>query len=123
MSANDTQIGGNHYRSSAQHWDFAAHNFGRGYFKGQITKYLARWRKKGGVQDLQKAEHFLRKLIELEDIPPAITVDEFIAANEIPAEEAEIIKIVTLGGAALKTAEEKLLALIAAEADGKYVDQ
>ncbi len=63
--ANKTQVGGTHYASNYQHWDWAAAMFGSGYFKGAITKYVARWRKKSGVEDLQKARHYLVKLIEL----------------------------------------------------------
>jgi hypothetical protein len=63
-SANETQVAGTHYRSAIQHWDFVAAR-GLGYFEGQVTKYLTRWRKKNGVQDLQKARHFLAKLLEL----------------------------------------------------------
>lgn len=63
--ANDTQVGGNHYKSRIQHWDFVA-NRAMGYFEGQVTKYVTRWRKKNGRQDLEKARHFLVKMIELE---------------------------------------------------------
>jgi hypothetical protein len=30
------------------------------------VKYVSRWRDKGGVQDLLKAQHYLDKLIELQ---------------------------------------------------------
>ena len=63
--ANEKQVAGQHYRAKIQHWDFVV-AAGLGYFEGQITKYVTRWRKKNGVQDLQKAEHFLEKLIEVE---------------------------------------------------------
>jgi hypothetical protein len=63
--ANEVQVGGAHYKSAKnQHWDFAADNR-LGYFEGQITKYIARWRRKNGVQDLKKALHFATKLMEL----------------------------------------------------------
>lgn len=64
MNANDRQVGGGHYAASYQHWDLVA-DLGLGYFEGQITKYVARWRKKNGLQDLEKAMHFLEKLVEL----------------------------------------------------------
>lgn len=64
--ANSTQVAGNHYRTPIQHWDWVAAN-NLGYFEGQITKYVCRWRKKNGVQDLHKARHFLDKLIELQE--------------------------------------------------------
>jgi hypothetical protein len=65
--ANTRQVGGTHYQQhgAIQHWDFAGH-FNMDYFQGQITKYVMRWRDKGGIQDLEKARHFLDKYIELE---------------------------------------------------------
>jgi len=35
------------------------------YHEGNILKYLSRWSRKGGVEDLRKAEYFLQRLIEL----------------------------------------------------------
>ena len=63
-SANEKQVGGEHYRSDIQHWDFVWAN-NMDYFQGQITKYVYRWRSKNGLQDLYKAKHFLDKYIEL----------------------------------------------------------
>lgn len=66
-TANETQIGGDHYKAkSIQPWDFIAANQ-LGYFEGNIVKYVSRWRDKGGINDLKKARHYLDKLIELED--------------------------------------------------------
>jgi len=65
-TANDTQVGGQHYKAKAiQPWDFIAANQ-LGYFEGNIVKYVSRWRDKGGVDDLRKARHYLDKLIELQ---------------------------------------------------------
>lgn len=64
-SANERQVGGEHYATSIQHWDFAAANH-YDYFQGQITKYVDRWKRKNGIQDLEKAAHFLQKYIEVE---------------------------------------------------------
>lgn len=67
QTANETQIGGDHYMAKAiQPWDFIAANK-IGYFEGNIVKYVSRWRDKGGINDLRKARHYLDKLIELED--------------------------------------------------------
>lgn len=66
MSANDTQCGGDHYKNKpVQPWDFISAN-NIGYLEGCAIKYLARWKDKGGVQDLLKARHYLDKLIELQ---------------------------------------------------------
>jgi hypothetical protein len=66
-AANQKQVGGNHYKHGGEeHWDRQWRLYGRGYFVGCITKYLERYHEKNGLQDLQKAQHFLEKLIELE---------------------------------------------------------
>lgn len=67
MSANNKQVGGNHYKKGGEeHWDRQWRLYGRGYFVGCITKYVERYHEKNGLEDLQKAAHFLEKLIELE---------------------------------------------------------
>ncbi len=66
MSANDRQVGGDHYRkngSTTQHWDYAIQKK-FDIFQYQITKYVERWKDKNGVGDLEKAKHFLEKYIE-----------------------------------------------------------
>lgn len=66
--ANERQVGGTHYqtksKSGQEHWD-VVHDFDLDYFQGQITKYVMRWRFKGGITDLEKAMHYLEKYIEL----------------------------------------------------------
>lgn len=63
-TANSHQIGGQHYKALYQHWDLVT-DTGMGYFEGQITRYLARWRKKNGREDLEKALHYYTKLLEI----------------------------------------------------------
>lgn len=63
--ANDRQVGGEHYRSPIQHWDYVLAN-DIPYLEAQIIKYITRHKKKNGLQDLAKAHHFLDKLIEVE---------------------------------------------------------
>jgi len=67
VSANEKQVGGTHYSTDGglQHWDIV-NIFKLDYFQGQITKYVMRWNKKNGVEDLRKAAHFLEKYIELQ---------------------------------------------------------
>ena len=65
MLANTKQVGGTHYKAPIECWDYI-HANNIGYFEGTAIKYLTRWRKKGGVQDLEKAQHFIQKLIEVE---------------------------------------------------------
>ena len=66
MAANDVQHGGDHYKTKAvQPWDFIISN-NIGFLEGNAIKYLCRWRDKGGIQDLEKARHYIDKLIEVE---------------------------------------------------------
>ena len=66
-TANENQIGGDHYKTKTiQPWDFIAANQ-LGYFEGNIVKYVSRWQDKGGINDLRKARHYLDKLIELKE--------------------------------------------------------
>ena len=67
IRANAQQVGGAHYATKAiQPWDFIIAN-NLGYLEGNIVKYVSRWKDKGGVQDLKKAQHYLQKLIEVND--------------------------------------------------------
>jgi len=64
------QVGGDHYASKAiQPWDamecwLSPEGF-REYLRGNAIKYLARCNEKGGLEDIQKAQHYLEKLIEV----------------------------------------------------------
>jgi len=67
IRANAQQVGGAHYATKAiQPWDFIIAN-NLGYLEGNIVKYVSRWKDKGGVEDLKKAQHYLQKLIEVSD--------------------------------------------------------
>lgn len=75
MSANNTQMGGDHYSTNKdaavgkcpncggpiQHWDWAMSLKGLEY---AATKYLGRWWLKDGLNSLKKVMHYTQKLIE-----------------------------------------------------------
>lgn len=64
------QVAGDHYKSmSIQPVEFV-HKNGIGYIEGSVIKYVSRWRRKNGVEDLKKARHFLDLLIEMEQDRP-----------------------------------------------------
>ena len=65
MSANSKQVAGSHYKAPIECWDYILAN-NIGYLEGTAIKYLTRWRKKNGVEDILKAIHFLEKLVEVE---------------------------------------------------------
>lgn len=60
------QIGGHHYKKlSIQPVEYI-HANSISYFEGNVIKYVTRWRDKGGLEDLEKARHYLDLLIEFE---------------------------------------------------------
>lgn len=69
-SANELQVGGTHYKTPYQHWDYTADVLEGRYMEGQIAKYISRARKKNGVADYEKAAHFVMKLMEQNPTPP-----------------------------------------------------
>jgi hypothetical protein len=65
-NANEKQVGGTHYATgNVQHWDYVQEALNGAYLMGNVTKYVARHRKKNGLQDLEKAKHYLQKIMEL----------------------------------------------------------
>lgn len=67
MAANDTQVGGDHYkRLKPEPWDVIV-AWDLRYLPGNVVKYVARYGQKGGLEDLHKARHYLDKLIEVEE--------------------------------------------------------
>lgn len=46
--------------------DFLSYNEYVGYLRGNMAKYLHRWRYKNGLEDLNKARWYMDRLIELE---------------------------------------------------------
>lgn len=64
---NSKQVGGSHYISEYQHWDWAI-DMKIGPIEYAATKYISRWWKKHGpekgVEDLEKAKHYIQKIIE-----------------------------------------------------------
>lgn len=90
MSANDHQVGGEHYKQfgELQPWDVVLH-FQLGFLDGNAVRYLLRWRHKGGVEDLRKARHYLDKLIEhIEDTDARQETMEAPTADGRQQEEA-----------------------------------
>lgn len=62
--ATDTQVGGTHYMDMAiQPVDYILTN-NLGFCEGNVIKYVSRWRKKNGIEDLKKARHYIDILIE-----------------------------------------------------------
>ena len=71
MTADKKQVGGSHYTDmEIQPWEVIDRSFTKeqreGFYRGNAIKYILRAGKKGDlVEDVQKAIHYLEKLIEI----------------------------------------------------------
>lgn len=140
--ANTYQVGGNHYQNDYQHWDFVV-DARLGYLEGVATKYLQRWRRKNGLEDLEKARHYIIKLIEVHSAgrvtPPAAAwpainalrigyIGRFLPGVEGVDERQAVALLANWAGAndlhaALALVGGVIEAEKAAAPDGAYVDQ
>lgn len=60
------QVAGDHYRTmKIQPVEFIHANL-LGFLEGSVIKYVCRHKNKNGLEDLEKAKHFLEILIDLE---------------------------------------------------------
>lgn len=93
------QVGGNHYEGKVQHWDYCV-RVQLQYLESAATKYIQRWRKKNGIQDLEKAISYLEKRIEAHfqmvgSLRGAIAdedlFDKYINDSKVAHEEAVLI--------------------------------
>ena len=66
QGALEVQIGGNHYKDMVIQPAVYAEKNGLSMMEGDAIGYISRWRKKGGIQDLEKAKHCIDILIQLE---------------------------------------------------------
>jgi len=111
MDVNDMQIGGTHYRSKYQHWDYVC-DTRMPYLLACATKYVSRWRDKNGVEDLRKSIHYLAKAEERGVYMPVNKWYEFLTFNttqisidhftfcfccQLPPEEKRIVNFIVEG--------------------------
>ena len=61
------QVGGDHYSKLAIQPVTYINANGLSYLQGNVIKYVTRYKDKNGLQDLEKAKHYIDLLIELED--------------------------------------------------------
>ena len=55
-----------HYRTDIQPIEYIVAN-NMGFCEGNVVKYISRWEMKGGIEDLEKAKHYIEMLIEQEN--------------------------------------------------------
>jgi len=58
MSADQKQVGGDHYQTKIQHHEFVRENK-IPWHEGCAIKYIVRHERKNGIQDLLKAVHYI----------------------------------------------------------------
>lgn len=68
--ASEYQVGGDHYRAKkVQPWTAMEAWMTRvefeGFLRGNVIKYIARYKDKDGLKDVYKAKHYLERLVEL----------------------------------------------------------
>lgn len=61
------QVGGKHYQEMKIDVIDFCHINNIPFNEGSAIKYLCRWRKKNGVEDLKKARNFIDRIIEKEE--------------------------------------------------------
>lgn len=74
------QIGGSHYQElGIEPLEVMRSWFGKegyeAYLLGNVIKYLARYPKKGGKEDLLKAQHYLRLFLKDKEDEPVVPLD------------------------------------------------
>lgn len=96
-TANDRQVGGSHYAAAYQHWDMAM-DYRLCHLAAAATKYLTRYEKKNGLEDVRKAAHYIEKWIERmtkgvltrsiqhEDYFGACDLNAYMEGNGVPYE-------------------------------------
>ena len=65
----DKQIGGSHYKKfKIQPYEFISKN-DLSFFQGNVIKYVCRYQRKGGAEDLKKIVHYCQlELLKLNDM-------------------------------------------------------
>jgi|TARA_R100000081_G_C4767937_1_gene143828 hypothetical protein len=64
-----TQVGGNHYtKFPIQPYEFISKN-DLSFFQGNVVKYVCRYQRKGGVEDLKKIVHYCQlEMLKIKDL-------------------------------------------------------
>jgi hypothetical protein len=95
------QVGGDHYKADIQHWD-VMEDADVAYLEATASKYIVRWRKKGGPQDLEKAATYLERAL-VEERParrlvPADQLKALVAENKLDVWDAALLELIHLDG-------------------------
>jgi hypothetical protein len=101
MSVWDKQVGGSHYKDcKIQPTEYIVANK-MGFCEGNVIKYVTRYASKGGVEDLEKAKHYIELLIESAEEPEEKDSDswKFNLGKKCPVDpEAKVQVMLRSGG-------------------------
>lgn len=64
--ADQNQVGGSHYKKMGQQPVDLFAATGCSFFEGSVIKYVCRYQEKNGIEDLRKAKHYIRMILEYE---------------------------------------------------------
>ncbi len=64
--ASERQVGGDHYKNMKIQPTEFIHKNNIPFIPGNVIKYICRYKFKNGIQDLEKAKHYIDLLIEFE---------------------------------------------------------
>ena len=123
------QIGGEHYKKTIQAIEYIAKN-SLNFNAGNVIKYISRYKDKNGLEDLNKAKHYIDFIINYEYLSSsvltstnnqALTIQphEYCFKNGFNSLQFEVIDKVTrhnkLGLVALRQAQKAIDTLISFE--------
>lgn len=95
------QVGGDHYKADIQHWDLMEEH-DVAYLEATASKYVTRWQKKGGSEDLRKSATYLeRALVEERDarrLVPQDQLEAFFNENSLGDWERSICRLIHRDG-------------------------
>ena len=119
METKDTfvaQEGGSHYQAEYQHWDWVV-DIGMTYLPANATKYVSRWQKKNGLQDLLKAQTYLDKLI--------VTWDTVFQSTVVPPENIDELnaRFISSIGYGANSPEARICFLLSDLGDSDGIDR
>lgn len=128
------QVGGDHYAGEYQHWDWAI-DTRLPPMEYAATKYISRWRKKNGVEDLLKARSYVEKLRETARTQPgwlagcrdnrsATLREKYLKSTGVPEEDQFLVMLVDTVASesdvdAILDAIDKIVATAQGRADGQ----
>jgi len=91
--ADSKQIAGDHYKKlDPEPWNVII-KWNLGYLEGTALKYIARWRDKGGIDDIKKAIHFLEKLVEIHSSKSDPHLTPVGAAFKLASEQSRAVGV------------------------------